>query len=73
MENKDFEGIFYSRFIASYVKVKGKIYYNEFKEWLSSLNINGKTMPESVILEIADMGTNGKLELEENLKHWKTK
>lgn len=73
MENKTFEGIHYSRFIASYNKVKGKIYYNDFKEWLSSLIINGKIMPEDVIVEVAKMATNGKLELQEHLKHWKTK
>lgn len=69
-ENKVFEGIYYSRFVASYVKVRGKIYYDEFTDWLKSLTINGKKIPEDVIYDIYDLGTSGKLELETNLKNF---
>ena len=69
-ENKVFEGIYYSRFIASYVKVRGKIYPDEFKDWLRSLTINGKKIPEDVIYDIYNLATSGKLELEMNLKHF---
>ena len=69
-ENKEFEGIYYSRFVASYVKVRGKINPIEFKDWLRSLTINGKKIPEDVIFDIYDLGTSGKLELETNLKYY---
>lgn len=61
--NKEFEGIYYSRFIASWVKKKGKITW-EFQEWLKSLTINGKRIPDDVIQDIYNLGTCGKLELE---------
>jgi len=66
-ENKVFEGIYYSRFIASYVKIRGKIDPDEFRAWLRSLIINGKKIPEDVIWDIYNLATSGKLELEENL------
>ena len=69
-ENKMFEGIYYSRFIASYMKVRGKIYGDEFMDWLKSLIINGKSMPEDVIMDICDMAITGKLELETNCKYF---
>lgn len=69
-ENKIFEGIYYSRFIASYVNVRGKINPDEFKDWLRSLTINGKKIPEDVIYDIYNLGTSGKLELETNLKYY---
>lgn len=69
-ENKTFEGIYYSRFVASYVKVRGKIYLDEFEAWLRSLIINGKQMPDNVIQDICELGTNGKLELEDNVRIW---
>ena len=69
-ENKVFEGIYYSRFIASYVNVRGKINPYEFRDWLRSLTINGKKIPEEVIYDIYNLGTSGKLELEENLKNF---
>lgn len=69
-ENKVFEGIYYSRFIASYVNVRGKINPDEFRDWLRSLTINGKKIPEDVIWDIYNLGTSGKLELETNLKYY---
>lgn len=67
-DNKQFEGIYYSRFIASYVKVADKFYRDEFTDWLKQLVINGKTMPEDVVMDIVELGTNGKLELESNAR-----
>lgn len=66
-ENKQFEGIYYSRFIASWTK-KTQINpsYLIFKDWLRSLTINGRKMDEDVINEIYNLATNGKLELEKS-------
>ena len=73
-ENKNYEGIYYSRFIASYIKACS--YQNvvpknwKFKEWLRSLTINGKRIPDTVIREMEDLFSNGKLELENNCQTW---
>lgn len=67
-ENRNFEGIYYSRIIASYVKVRGKIYRDEFMDWLRSLTINDKKLTEDEIYDIYNMGTNGKMELESNCR-----
>lgn len=64
-ENKNYEGIYYSRFVASYTNKGGKTDW-KFKEWLKELVINGNQIPEEVIKEIYDYATNGKLELEMN-------
>jgi len=71
-ENKAYEGIYYSRFIASWTNEVGPVTY-EMKDWLRSLNINGKQMPESVIDEIYEIGSTGKLELEISAKAFKEK
>lgn len=85
-ENKVYEGIHYSRFIASWYNaggesincvrrvnrrgeptklIRGRVV---FKNWLRTLTINGKPIPEDVINEIAEFGANGKLELETSAK-----
>jgi hypothetical protein len=69
-ENKEFEGIYYTRFIASYVKVKGGFNGDEFRRWLRSLKINGQTMTEDIIWDIYNIATNGKLELETNVRNF---
>lgn len=69
-ENKIFEGIYYTRFIASYVKVRGKIDPDEFRDWLKSLIINGKKLSEDQVWDIYNLATNGKMELETNLKYY---
>lgn len=69
-ENKNFEGIHYSRFVASWTNVNGKIYRDEFMDWLRTIEINGKKMPEDVISDIAEMGCCGKLELEIQAKQF---
>ena len=56
-ENKIYEGIHYSRFVASFSK-KGEINY-KFKKWLKQLIINGKSIPEDVIIcDIIKIGLN---------------
>jgi len=73
-ENKLYEDIYYSRFIASYIKacrqanVPCKRY--EFKKWLEALIINGKSIPAEVISEIDDLFDNGKMELESHAYKW---
>lgn len=70
-ENKIYEGIHYSRFIASWVKVGGELRSRNawiFQDWLRQLIINGNPIPEEVIMEIYNFATNGKLELQENAR-----
>lgn len=63
-ENKNYEGIYYSRFIASWANEGGSFKRGAFKEWLRTLKINGKEIPEDIIREINELATNGKMELE---------
>ena len=68
-ENKTFEGIHYSRFVASWVIAGGELRRRNayiLKDWLRTLTINDKPIPEEVIYEIYLYATNGKLELQEN-------
>lgn len=78
-ENKVYEGIYYSRFIASwYNSGGGKIRSyvdsdkrpNDFVRWLKRLIINEKTMPDEVIYDILEMATNGKYELERDCENF---
>jgi hypothetical protein len=71
-ENKTVEGIYYSRFIASWMKVTGKkIRWNdEFADWLSLVEINGRRLTEDEIIDIQDLATNGKLELETSIRNY---
>ncbi len=62
-ENKVYEGIHYSRFVASWTKKGGMMSYR-FRKWLEHLTINGKKIPEEIVQEIYNYGTDGKLELE---------
>lgn len=63
--NKEYEGILYSRFLASWIHEGGS---NDFRfgEWLRSLVINGKNIPEEIVNEIIDFNYYfvGKCELE---------
>jgi hypothetical protein len=68
-ENKIFEGIYYSRFIASWTNIRGKV-TPEIKVWLRTLTVNKKRIPEDVIQEIYGLGCDGKFELEEHLKRF---
>jgi len=61
--NKKFEGIHYSRFIASWTNVNGAI-GPEFRDWMGKITVNGRKIPDNIIEEIYDMGTCGMFELE---------
>ena len=63
-ENKTFEDIHYSRFIASWIRAGGKKCNYRFEDWLKTLTINGKAIPDEIVKEIVDLGSNGKMELE---------
>ena len=70
-ENKIFEGIHYSRFIVSYAKVGGELNKRWlFEDWLRTLVINGKVIPEEVIDEIGFIASNGKLELQTSAREF---
>ena len=66
-ENKLVEGIYYSRFVASWFNANGgKLRRTAFRTWLNQLVINGRHLTEDEVREIYDFATNGKLELESN-------
>ena len=74
--NGIFEGIFYSRFIASWYNSGGKRIKshvdserrpNYFVRWLRTLTVNGKQIPDNVIYDIVEIASNGKAELEWNV------
>lgn len=66
-ENKLVEGIYYSRFVASWFNAGGgKLRRTAFRTWLNQLVINGRHLTEDEVKEIYDFATNGKLELENN-------
>ena len=78
-ENKiSSQGIYYSQYIASWVKSGGNfdkeilaesgyivdiVWLGEFRGWLRSIGL-----PEEEVYEIAKLADNGKLELEESSK-----
>ena len=78
-ENKvSSQGIYYSQYIASWVKSGGNfdkeilaesgyivdiVWLGEFRGWLRSIGL-----PENEVYEIAKLADNGKLELEESAK-----
>ena len=57
-------GIPYSRYIASWNKVrKERFYYGKFVDWLNSIGLS-----KEEINDIAFLADNGKLELEESAR-----
>jgi hypothetical protein len=72
-ENKQVEGIYYSRFVASWMNARGKIYPDTFKGWLRSLVINGRHLTPGEVTDIYNLASNGKLELEMSAKNYKHK
>lgn len=74
LENKLFEGIHYSRYGASYAKACAEcgteVHFREMCKWLMGLEINGKHMDWDTAYEIAELTTNGKLELESSARKW---
>lgn len=72
-ENKIYEGIHYSRFVASWVLAGGELRRRNayiLKDWLRTLKINDKPIPEDIIMEIYLYATNGKLELQTSAKNF---
>ena len=69
-ENKDIEGIYISRFIASWQEAGGNCRkdYGLFEEWLETLIINGRHLTDEEIHDILFIANNGKLELELSAK-----
>lgn len=65
-ENKTVNGIYYTRFIASYAKEGGDVFDgDEFRSWLRHLGLK-----EEDVRGIYFLATNGKLELEVNAKRY---
>ena len=62
-ENGNFNGIYYSRFIASWLRKGGKLKSGNdvglFRAWLNSLGVDDISVNNIIFL-----ATNGKLELE---------
>ena len=66
-ENGNFNGIFYSRFIASWVRKGGMLKTGHdismFRSWLTEIGCDDETVDK-----ITFLATNGKLELENSAK-----
>lgn len=60
-DNKTFNGIYYSRFIASWDRYGDGYSPWRFRDWLKSLGL-----PKEVINEISYLYENGKMELEDS-------
>ena len=73
-ENKLIKGIHITRFVASWVRSGGKLTnrfgYDEFRQWLESLEINESKLSEEEIYDIMYIAQNGKLELEISAKQF---
>ena len=61
LENKKFNDVHYSRFIASWRNAGGKYFDGAFEDWLKSYGLS-----DSEVREVVDMAIIGKLELEWN-------
>ena len=68
-ENGDFNGIFYSRFIASWVKKGGMLKTGHdismFRSWLTEIGCDDETVDK-----ITFLASNGKLELENSAERF---
>ena len=66
-ENESIRGIYATRFIASWLRMGGMLYTYEdvdnFRSWLLSLGLNSDE-----VWPIIYLATNGKMELEVNVK-----
>ncbi len=66
-ENKNINGIYATRFIASWVRKGGQLKYGEdidnFHDWLLSLGLSKEDADD-----IKFLATNGKLELEDSAR-----
>lgn len=61
-------GIHATRFIMSWVRSGGELRYgkdyDDFKEWLGTIKVDGKNLSDQDVNHIMDLATNGKMELE---------
>lgn len=62
-------GIHVTRFIMSWVRVGGTFScvgdgYDDFREWLNTLMIDGEPLSDQDVNHIMDLAVNGKMELE---------
>ena len=68
-ENGDFNGIFYSRFIASWVKKGGMLKTGHnismFRSWLTEIGCD-----DEAVDKITFLASNGKLELENSAERF---
>lgn len=59
LENKKFNDVHYSRFIASWRNAGGKYFDEAFEDWLKSYGLS-----DSEVREVVNIAIIGKLELE---------
>ena len=61
-------GIHVTRFIASWIRSGGSLRYgkdyDDFREWLGTITVDGKNLSEQDVNHIVDLAQNGKMELE---------
>ena len=69
-ENPLINGIYASRYIASYMNEIGTIYPRPFRQWLKSLIVNGEPLSEEDIDFLVNRALDGKLELEEHVRRF---
>lgn len=73
-ENSKIKGIHISRYCASWMNAGGQRFDHYFREWLSTLRVDGERLKESDIRAIVYYARNGKLELEDSARiFFKTK
>ena len=65
-ENKVIKGIHISRYIASWIRARGRL--SNFDEWLMQLEIDGEKLTEEEIQDIWNFACCGKLELESDAR-----
>lgn len=74
-ENKTECGIHPTRFIMSWVREGGTfsrrgIGYDDFRDWLKNLMINGKPLSDNDVDHIMFLARNGKMELEASAENY---
>ena len=73
-ENKQYKGIYYTRFIASWQHEDGNVFDSKFEHWLRQLVFDeGEHMPDIVVHDIVELARNGKLELQKNAQYYLSK
>ena len=65
-------GIHATRFIASWLRVGGNLRYgndyDDFREWLETLKVDGNPIPEQDIEHIVELARCGKMEFESSAR-----